>query len=350
MRRLPKRLFVAGLAIVFGYAAARVLAPLWSGAPGAAVVRTPHAPTPTPVTTEAFVASPTSLDVGGEAPQLDGNQLALRVLATMERRPNVAAKLRQSLRIGDEILAGDGEYWQQGTLNLRRTCWQTKTLTASEPICYRQVFADGNYLWTDRRHGPYRTVTRVNVGQVMRQLQKDAGSTEFEGQQAFTAEPYLLARGGLSQLLADLIRDYDFAPPRAGRIGELPVLALVGQWKTSELKHAWPDRTEDKAWPEQLPHHVLLEIGGDDLFPYLVEYRSGAQADLAESAEGLAPTASPLARYEFYDVEYAVAIPKDRFEFQPTDVDWQDVTAATIARIRDRVGEKVASKPGETVR
>jgi hypothetical protein len=83
-----------------------------------------------------------------------------------------------------------------------------------------------------------------------------------------------------------------------------------------------------------LPHHVLVHIDNDDLFPYLVEYRSGAQASLATSAANCFPSHEPLASFEFIDVQFAVAMPAELFQFSPAETDWHDVTAGAIERLR----------------
>lgn len=40
-------------------------------------------------------------------------------------------------------------------------------------------------------------------------------------------------------------------------------------------------------WPSHLPHHVLLYIDSSELFPYLIEYRSGADAALVTDPHGV---------------------------------------------------------------
>jgi hypothetical protein len=328
LRPFPKRLVMAALAVVGGYAAAALLAPK------SPPVETPHSPAP------LVAAAPVVPAIG--VPH-DGDELVDRVLGWLERRPNVAAKIRQSTRIDKDSLSGSGVYWQQGVENIRRTHMRLQTVVDDQPASYTQVNT-GHELWTDRRVRDQRKVTRVDVGRVVRELNL-ADASSGRTRRAGGPSPAVLARGGLSQLVAELHRSFAFSAPRQVQYEGQAAVAVIGRWRPEELERVWPGLDPDNAgaWPGHLPHHVLLEVGASDLFPYLIEYRRGSQASLADAGGGYAMAADPLARFELYEVNFMATMPAGVFEFSATDIDWRDVTNRVIERLRSR--PKVAGKP-----
>ncbi len=148
--------------------------------------------------------------------------------------------------------------------------------------------------------------------------------------------PELLARGGLSQLMASLHRCFAFGPQQAVGQGDRNLIAVIGQWRPEQLDRVWPGASTTAAadWPAQLPHHVLVYVDARERFPYLVEYRGAAQTALANSSEGYAPARDPLATFEFVDVQFAAAMPADLFQFAPPDNNFTDVTDRVIEDLR----------------
>lgn len=329
MRHFPKRLFIAAAAVLGGYVAASVL--LAPGRPGVS----------NPVDGKLPPSAPPTFAGAGAAP-MDGDSLVRRVLDNLERRPNAGAKVRQSTRLEGDTLAGTGVYWQQGVENLRRTYWRLQCVAGDEPSSYTQVFT-GQELWIDRRVRDERKVTRVDVGRVARVLNVAGGAGGWSQSNRASASPVLWARGGVSQLVAELTRCFEFSPPVETRCDDVPALAMIGRWRSEELALAWPGLEPDAAaWPAHLPQHVLVVVGAADLFPRLVEYRRGSQASLAESASANTLSADPLARFEFFEWNIAAAIPPGVFEFAAVDIDWRDVTERVIERLRSRT--RVADK------
>lgn len=319
MRPFPRRAVVAALAIVGGFFAARMFGlKLPDSAPIRRGVSTDGQVTP---------ADQAQLDA-------DGNALMSRVLATLERWPNVAAKFRQTVRIADQPQAGAGEYWQQGVGNLRRSCWQWQTLIAGEPAMFTQIYDADAHLWTDIRYpGSPRTVTRVSVSSLRRDLAlaAEAMGQGREGQEA--AELELLARGGLSQLVAELRRNFTFGKPDLVVEDGKQFVAATGRWRADQLAREWPSLTPEAtgAWPLHLPHHVVVKVGREDYFPYVIEYRRGVDADLAGDVR---KANDPLGLVEFFDVRWTAVMPDRLFEFTPPEADWHDVTAKVLERLR----------------
>ncbi|QEG36700.1 hypothetical protein [Bythopirellula goksoeyrii] len=296
---------------------------------------------------EAHAAPPDAVEV------TSGDVLLTEVLATMERRANVSARLRHQSRLADETQVGSGHFWQQGAGAQRRTRWEMQTQVAGENASYVQVY-DGRYLWTDRHMPSGRQVHRLDVANLSSRLR-----TSFRQSANFAERESLIRaaefRGGISQLLAELLTRYRFDPPRPTQLNGLAVNALLGRWRPEELaimsstaNAADPDPA---TWPDQLPHHVLVLVGQSNLFPYVLEFRRASDAYVSETLSGLKPTSDPLVRYEIFEVHFADAIDATVLQFKPGDVDWSDETtlvfeklsqqqAAAEARLAERASQR----------
>jgi hypothetical protein len=266
-----------------------------------------------------------------------GDQFLAEVLATLQRRPSVAARLRHQSRLHEVALSGSGKYWQRGTGNQRVTRWEMQTQVAGKTASYLQVF-DGNHLWTDRTLPSGRKVHRLDTARLQSRRRIAAASARSLNTEA-EWEPELAAaegQGGLLEMLADALRRFTFAPPRPTQLNGLSVHALVGQWRRAELEKLWPELAsgdDSLIWPRQLPHHVLILVGQNNRFPYVIEHRRVEDSQLAASAVGDRPTNDPLLRYELYEVQFAAAMDDSLFEFKPGDVDWSDETSLVLERL-----------------
>ncbi|HYO25023.1 MAG TPA: hypothetical protein VEQ85_08735, partial [Lacipirellulaceae bacterium] len=278
----------------------------------------------------------------------EGDALVARVLATLESWPNVASQFRQLLRVGDAPLTGMGEYWQQGIGNQRKTCWQWQTMVGGDRAVFIQVLDKNSCVWTDVRRPDKRTVTRVDLKRLRRDL---ALAPDAAGQGRGVEnidELEQLARGGLSQLVAELRRAFAFGPPSVVVEHGRSLTAVVGRWKPEALERVWPGLSDAAPgdWPSHLPHHVVIKAGQADFFPYAIEYRRGTDAALVNRAEG---ASDPLALYEFFNVRWQVTMPDRLFEFDQAELDWRDVTAEELERVRPAprvLPAEVAERPG----
>ncbi|MAT71628.1 MAG: hypothetical protein CMJ58_19145 [Planctomycetaceae bacterium] len=273
----------------------------------------------------------------------DGNVLLARMLDGMEHRVILTAQVRQRIWLGDQETQGEGHYWHQSVGNQRRSRWQLTTLAGGEPISLVQVF-DRRHLWTDRRFGDSRRVSRVDL--LLLQNELTSRADESSAGMPTLEEAKLLARGGMSQMLAELRRRFTFSPPRQAAVGAgsdaKKTLAMVGQWKPQELARLWYGQPYDPAdpppfdvasWPEQLPHHVVVHCGRTNLFPYLIEFRSAADAASATAVNAVASVARPLARYEFFNEQFAAVMDQQLFQYDPGEVDWTDETSSVVASL-----------------
>jgi hypothetical protein len=318
LRLFPRRAVVAVAALVGGYFVAQFIEETLPD----------RAPAPGGVSASG-AATPSELPNVGD----NGDALVARVLATLERWPNLTAKFRQTVRIADEPQAGAGDYWQQGVGNQRRTCWQWQTLIAGEQATFTQIYDRNLHLWTDVRYPGSRTVTRVNIGSLRRELAAATDATGPGGAGPRAAELELLARGGASQLIAELRRWFVFGSPVGIVENGKQYVAVAGQWREEGLQRDWPGLVPGAAdaWPAQLPHHVVVKVGREDLFPYVIEYRRGADASLMGDVR---EANDPLARCEFFDVRWGVVMPDRLFEFTPPEADWHDVTMRVLEQLR----------------
>ncbi|WP_146452030.1 hypothetical protein [Bythopirellula polymerisocia] len=292
-----------------------------------------------------------------------GDDFLTEVLATMERRANVSAKLRHQSRLAGETQLGHGHFWQQGAGPQRTTRWEMQTQVAGETASYVQVY-DGRYLWTDRHLPSGRQVHRLDVTNLQNRLRNTnrLSSDLTERASLLDAAEF---RGGISQLLTELLTRYQFDSPRPTQLNGLAVNALVGRWRPEQLAVMSPEsdaaNPDSAPWPEQLPHHVLVLVGQSNLFPYVTEFRRSDDAYLTETLAGLKPAPDPLVRYEIFEVHFADAIDATVFEFKPGAVDWSDETtlvfeklsaqqAVAAARVADKTPPPSTANPSAAVR
>ena len=268
--------------------------------------------------------------------QQAGTRMLAEVLATMQRRASVSARLRYQARLYDDQVIGSGKYWQLGVGTQRRTRWEMQSQVADTTASYVQVF-NGEHLWTDRTLPSGRHVTRLDMKR-LQALRRPGVVTSQSSQPPWT--PLLVStegQGGLAEMLADLLRNYSFSPPRKTQLNGLAAFALVGQWQAERLEKLWPglsDPSVENPWPRHLPHHVLVLVGQNNLFPYLIEQRRQGDAALVQSASGDRPADDPLMRYEIYEVQFAAALEDSLFQYNPGDQPWSDETAMVFEQLK----------------
>ena len=136
----------------------------------------------------------------------------------------------------------------------------------------------------------------------------------------------------MSQMLAELLRRFHFDPPRAKQLNGFAVEALIGHWRPEQFAELCPVLSDDQPWPDQLPHHVLVLVAQNNLFPHVIEFRRADDAALATSLSGLELAQDPLTRYEMFEVRFADAIDATVFQFKPGDVDWSDETSLVFEK------------------
>lgn len=282
-------------------------------------------------------ARPTATVAQPSNPALNGNVYVAEVLKSLRLHGNIDAKLRYESKLYEQKLAGQGSYQQGGNLNKRFTRWEMQTQIADQTASFVQVY-DGDHLWTERRLPSRREVNRLDVVRLQAGLRTHNRGVALDHRDQLLAT--VAGQGGLSQLLADLLVNFDFQPPQPTQLNGLPVNALVGTWRAEQLVKKWPastqlDSDDPPPWPNQLPHHVLLLVRKENLFPCVLEHRPASSASYATSLAGLRPLDDPLLRYEIYEVNFAIAIPDEHFHFQPGE-SWSDETSVVLQQLTEQ--------------
>ncbi|RIK79413.1 MAG: hypothetical protein DCC67_10595 [Planctomycetota bacterium] len=332
---------IAAVAIAGGYGGARALAPRIHSlaSPPADVASVPRV--------SESVHLPDNAAKLPHADAGDGDRLMQTVVEALDMRPNIAARVRQSLRLETEWLSAEGKYWQRSVGNGRRTRWEVTTKVDDLTAHVTQVF-NGDDVWTDRKTGAARKISRVDVGRIKRELGQRAAPGDDGAGGASDPALERLVRGGLPQLVAELGRSFTFAPPQTMRRGDQVVLAVIGVWRPERLARHWPSAGAGD-WPAHLPHHVLVHVDSEDYFPYYIEYRAGDQQDARSSPTAHFPVRDPLSSIEFIDVRFDAPMDEQLFDFAPGDAGFQDATGRLLDQLRSEgpppASELAAQRP-----
>jgi hypothetical protein len=251
----------------------------------------------------------------------------------------LVAKVRQSVSVLGQEMRGTGDYCQMpyagekalvGMLSRMDLRLQIHDRTA----IWKQV-CDGKFIWTETQvPDEEKTAARLDG--------KTGYSTRLDRVElAEMAEMGALPRGpsragalsGLPHLLRTIAGAFDFAPPRAIRIGNADVWLLEGRWDPGVLAELLPEQRPAAALgqidaallPSRVPDRVKVYLGqnrtgpwlGDlaarrapppDLFAFRIEYgREDPETGEVHQVLGL----------EIVDVFDDENIRADRFTFVP---------------------------------
>ncbi len=301
-----------------------------------------------------------------------GDDLLMRSATQLERRASIAAHMRHQVAVDGRQLVGAGSYLQQGNrdeLKVRLELQMAGSEAKLLQVC------NSRFIWIDRQLPTGRSVTRYDLND-LRQLRADPSlaSPDFDkldGDKAnwSPVQPLILTRaGGLPSLLGSLTENFNFLPPQTMRLAieppvsakpiNVPVYAIVGQWKPEKLaaliakaeepsKDGKPKKPKPPKIPERLPQEVLLLVGQADLFPYRIEYRQ-LETPVMTNPDGppipYQLSTHPLVVLEMADVVFDAAIPASQFDYTPGDADWIDQTATLIERLRRERREQLAAR------
>lgn len=307
-----------------------------------------------------------------------GDDLLVQAARRLERRASISAHLRHQVVFGGVQWNGAGNYWQQGSgedlkirLELQIVGQDAKLLQ----IC------DSRSLWIDRKLPSGRRIVHYDLHQL--RADPDLTPPDFDkldpGQANWSSvQPLLTAHlGGLPSLIASLQENFDFLPPQTMRLAveppvaaqatNVPVYAVVGQWKPDRLNALLAKTSDDDSndnpasakktktprgavmVPDRLPQEVLLLVGQADLFPYRIEYRQ-RETPTAENPDGppipYQLSVHPLVVLELSDVVFDAPLPTGQFDYSPpSDVDWDDQTASLLEHVRRARQSQVATRP-----
>ncbi|MBL9092622.1 MAG: hypothetical protein JNL96_15475 [Planctomycetaceae bacterium] len=259
------------------------------------------------------------------------NQLFDAAVRRLGERRSVVAKVRHRAKLYGRELIGSGDY-AQGPNHSRLLRYELRMQVNDRVVNQLQV-CDGRYLWISRLIEVEPEIQRVEVDRVLAAFgQLGPGGAAAAAQNA-------IAVGGIGNLIESLQKDFSFQSVSPSQLGDVPVYALVGRWKSSALEKLpmtserpiGLDLPADAGGLRQhVPTHVVVYLGVDDLFPYRLEYRrspEGAAAGPEDAASSPGDDPSPrILVIEFFEVQFDVPLEERLFQFSPGSRRYTDIT------------------------
>jgi hypothetical protein len=234
----------------------------------------------------------------------------------MVKEPSLEAKIRHKINVNGHELFGTGIYQQLGVGEEKLLRLEMKTQLDDQTATLQELCSD-RFFWI-RKDLPQggKSLSRVSLWQL-----RDAIRRAEEIKPIAGANRWMML-GGLSRLMEELNRGYEFRPPQPGKLGSVPVWVIGGE-ASAEFRTRM--NVEDGKTPEQFPSHVTVTLGRDDvlpLFPYRIEYQQGR-------GEG----AKLLMSMELYEVRRRSDLDPRSFEYNPGDQEVEDITRACLTRL-----------------
>lgn len=303
----------------------------------------------------------------------DGDRQLLLAIARLEQRDNVKASLIHEAHVEGLRLDGRGDYLQRGRGTRRKVRWLLESQHQGVRSSILQTVYD-NELFIERHTASGKRIEKVDLWDLRRQSQGDSSSDPNGGALAtMPISPQLTGSfGGLPMLLESLRTHFEFTTPGAFRapeslgLGPQPVLGMIGRWRAESLAGVLTDLSDTPAdditsavllqrlqermakgpLPSRLPMNVMVLLGQNDLFPYLIEFRS---IEDPLSSDELEPQAlfqlsrQPLARLQFHDVVFDEEIGTIQFIYEP-QAEPVDVTEQYVERMQRREAVQLAQQ------
>ncbi len=267
----------------------------------------------------------------------------------MARHTSVDAKVRQQAGLFGESLVGSGSYLQQGLGTDMLVRFELRMQVAGQVGSLLEV-GDGRYLWRDQQMPSGRKVSRIDLRHVFARLEQEQGVAPRSGLVMSMGQH--LAMGGLPKLLASLADSFEFSAPVKSRIGELPVYVLRGVWHRDKLAeviqgHAGAGKPDNVAsLPDHLPYDVLLLVGQDDLFPYVIEYRGKVLPQA--TGTGNPGRRETLVRMQLHEVRLGAPIDSRQFVYKPGEIVVGDQTERFLQRLLPKHDRRATGRPNAT--
>lgn len=257
-----------------------------------------------------------------------------KAVDALERHQTVSARLRHQVHLFGKPMAGSGAYlqgpWQRKLLRLELKLQVGNRLTSLLQVC------DGKRLWTHSTLWKEPVLTKVELRKIVSESP------------AAPMAPLVnaLGLGGLPRLMRSLERSFEFGEFREGSLDDVPVLVVRGDWKPGELVRLLPEQQQSISadpraarapLPPQMPHHVVICFGRDDLFPYRIEYWPAPSAPGGETTPlGKPAPPMPLVRLEFFEVRLNEPIDTRQFVYLPGSQEVDDVTGKFLRKLKER--------------
>jgi hypothetical protein len=245
---------------------------------------------------------------------ISGDALLRRVITAIDSVPSIAAKVRYRVDLKGESTVGAGVYMQQGRGPERMMVYDLSLPTGETTSRVRHI-ADRSTLWIVEELVGANNYGRVDLARLRRARPKSQAGVPSDG---------WLALGGLPKLISGLDRAFQFGPVTEGKLDEVRVWTLRGEWERDRLMNLLPNQKDAIAAGQpfgrsqlspQLPDTVIVHVGCDDFFPYRIEYWRSPEAQKKSDDEE--PVEKLLVVMELYEVRLGGPIDADQFAFQP---------------------------------
>ena len=270
--------------------------------------------------------------------QQTADRLLAQSLAQLASYDSVSAKISQRIDLGGHELIGDGLYLQSVSGRDLLLRLELK-VQVGDQLCSSLQVSDGRDLWIEEQRGTERTVKRIDVREVATALRKVNPRLEDLGGGR-------MPLGGLPEWLHALTVNFQFVYGGESELEGVPVSTLVGTWRKDRLLVMLPKQQEQieagqaadlSQMPAHVPHQVVLLLGSDDYFPYLIDYCRYQPATVTS-----APQPRSILRVQIYEVRIGAPIDLRQFVYQPGQVDVSDATQP-IAKSIGRRGARQAA-------
>ncbi|MCP4193281.1 MAG: hypothetical protein GY768_21935 [Planctomycetaceae bacterium] len=286
-----------------------------------------------PVT--AAQAIPQSLARTGEKNEPDGQQqagsrLIANAISRLSSHQTISAKVRHRTQIFDQRLVGSGLYLQKRAQPDPLVRFSLSVQSGERAVSLLHI-CDGRFLWIRENLDPPASLSRIDLRRIRHAGQQDGSETILY--------PMTLG-GGIVQLLKSLQANFDFSEPYPLTFQKVPVWSIDCRWKPHRLKKLLPKKTgmneagklKVSELPPQLPDHVFLLFGQDDLFPYHIDFRRSRSEDPAKEQSDQKSTS--LVTMELFEVQFDASIQPSQFVYKPGDIEITDGTDEYIARLQ----------------
>lgn len=278
---------------------------------------------PTAVALPAAPVSSTAPSQGSSQFANRGTTIVGEAIARLGKHQTISAKVRHRSQLFGQRLVGSGVYLQK-RFSPDPLVRFSLSIGDDRPDNLLHV-CDGRFLWIRENSGP---LSRVDL-RVVRTAQL-ANET--------ATPPSMHLGGGLVQLLQSMRLNFNFSEPQSMEFQQVPVWAIVCQWKPERLAMylpkdhpalANPNEVQLSALPQQMPDHVLIFLGQDDFFPYRVDFRSSQPR-----SPGTGSRAQSLVTMELFEVQFNAPINPALFVYKPGDIEIIDGTEDYLAQQR----------------
>ncbi len=273
--------------------------------------------------------------------------LLQKSIETIESQHSISAEITHRVDLFGKQFLGKGYYCEERSGPHPLVRFELKTPMGDSMSSLKQV-SDGKFLWISRVVMGKASLARVDLAR----LEKAVGKQGRAGQGGETSQPLAashrekivglgqaISLGGMPGLLRSLQASFDFESAESEILYSTPVWKLRGCWRTSKLAAMLPDQKEAikqgrgevdlTRLPRQVPDHVHLWLGKDDLLPYRIEYRRTQKGSHGSRA---------MVTMQLLKVSVNVPLDRDNFIYRPNKIKMTpiDQTDAYIDRIARR--------------